>query len=308
MIFFKKVRFISLVLVLFMVAPTVFAATSPNLGQADTFSILSGSYVNTAGGTTINGDLGYTTPPAVAPTVNGTVHVVDNVYSQAGIDQNTALANLNSQPCTTTFAPGPIDLGTDTTHGPIGQYSPGVYCIDGAASIGGGSTITLTGSGTYIFRMDGALTTSANSVVVLAGGASACNIWWTPTAATTLGANSTFQGTDISPAGITIGSTVNWSGRALAFGGTVTTTTDTINTIPICAAASNTDTTTPVVTPPVVAQEAANGAQINNGVGANGASSGLANTGMNTEILLVAAISLIAVSGYTLRSKSCSTS
>lgn len=76
--------------------------------------------------------------------------------------------------------------------------------------------------------MDGALTTSANSAVVLAGGASTCNVWWTPTQATTLGATSTFAGIDIDAAGINIGSTVNWTGRALAFGGTVTTDVDTI--------------------------------------------------------------------------------
>ena len=293
--FIKKVSFVS-ILALFLVTSPVFAATSPDLGQADTFSILSGSYVNTAGGTTINGDLGYTTPPAVSPTVNGTTHVVDIVYNQAGIDQNAALSDLNSQPCTTTFAPGPVDLGTDTTHGAVGVYAPGVYCIDGTASIGGGSTITLTGGGTYIFRMDGALTTSANSVVVLAGGASSCDIWWTPTAATTLGANSTFHGTDISPAGITIGSTVNWTGRALAFGGT----TDTINTIPNCVAASNTDTSPPVVTPPTdTGDGSGSGSGSGSGASSNGgAGSGstLASTGSNLEIISATAIMIMTLS------------
>lgn len=218
-------------------ATFAYAATSPDLKIAKTFGILASTYSNTAGGTTINGDLGYTTPPAVAPTVNGTTHVANSTYNQAGIDQGTALTALNNQACSFTFAPGAVDLATDTTHGPVGVYTPGVYCITGAASIGGGGTITLTGSGTYIFRMDGALTTSANSVVAFAGGASSCDVWWTPTAATTLGANSTFKGTDIDNAGITIGSTVNWEGRALAFGGTVSTDTDTI-TVPTCAASA----------------------------------------------------------------------
>lgn len=224
-----------------MVTATAQAATSPTLGAANSFTILSNSYVNTTSGTTINGDLGYTSGPAVAPTVNGATHTANAKYNQAGIDQNSALTALNNQPCSFTFAPGPIDLATDTTHGPVGTYTPGVYCITGAASIGGGGTITLNGAGTYIFRMDGALTTSANSVVTLAGGASACDVWWTPTAATTLGANSTFAGTDIDAAGITIGSTVTWVGQALAFGGTVSTDTDTISS-PTC---STTRATTP---------------------------------------------------------------
>ena len=239
----KSAAIVSPVMVMFVLfSGAASAATSPSLGMASTFGILSSTYTNTAGGTTINGDLGYTTPPAVTPTVNGNTHHADSTYNQAGIDQGSALSALNSQPCTFTFAPGAIDLASDTTHGVVGSYGPGVYCITGAASVGGGGTITLTGSGTHIFRMTGALNTSANSQVV-ASGVSACDVWWTPGAATTLGANSTFLGTDIDASGITIGNTNRWSGRALAFGGTVTTTADTI-TVPTCGV-----TPTPSATP-----------------------------------------------------------
>jgi hypothetical protein len=221
------------------------AASSPGLGAANSFVILSGTYSNSASGTTLNGDLGYTVPPATSPTVNGTTHSADSVYNQAGIDQGSALVNLNNQPCSFSFAPGPIDLASDTTHGPIGVYTPGVYCITGAGSIGGGGTVTLNGAGTYIFRMDGALTSSANSVVVASNGASACDTWWTPTAATILGANSTFLGTDIDASGITIGNNVNWTGRALAFGGTVSTTSDTISAPACSTPGGNTPNTPP---------------------------------------------------------------
>lgn len=237
------------------------AATTPDLGIATTFGILASTYTNTVAGTTINGDLGYTTGPATAPTVNGNTHAANGTYTQAGIDQGTALTSLNSQACDFSYAPGAIDLATDvTTPDGVGQFTPGIYCIDGAASIGGGGTITLTGAGTYIFRMTGALTTSANSVVVLAGGASACDVFWTPGAATTLGANSTFVGTDIDNSGITIGSTVDWTGRALAFGGTVSTDADTI-TVPTCT------TTTPG----------------SSGGGTDGNSPGLPSTGSVSE-------------------------
>lgn len=222
------------------------AATNPDLGQSGSFTVLSGTYNNTTPGTVISNNLGYTTPPSVSPTVNGTTHVADAVYNQAGIDQGSALSNLNSQPCTYTFPTGAVDLASDTTHGAVGVYAPGVYCITGAAAVGGGGTITLTGAGTYIFRMTGALTSTSNSVIAIAGGASACNVWWTPGAATTLGANSTFGGTVIDASGITIGSTVVWTGRALAFGGTVSTTSDTINSssCPSTVAAVNVATTT----------------------------------------------------------------
>jgi len=93
------------------------AATTPSLGQAASFGILGSTYANTVAGTTINGNLGFTTGPAIAPTVNGATHTADSVYNQAGTDQAVALNNLNSQPCTFTFAPGAVDLATDTTHG-----------------------------------------------------------------------------------------------------------------------------------------------------------------------------------------------
>ncbi len=179
MTYSKKIGLVSLSLI-FSILPflnpfKVSAAASPDLGLADSFVILSNTYTNTVSGTTLTGDLGYTIGPAMAPTVNGDTHIADSVYNQAGIDQGSALVDLNNQPCTHTFAPGAIDLASNIDF-PTSTYVPGVYCITGEASIGGGGTITLSGSGTYIFRMDGALNTSANSIVILADSASLCDV------------------------------------------------------------------------------------------------------------------------------------
>jgi hypothetical protein len=230
----NKVLLASSLLFALIGTTSVSAATNPVLGTASPFVILSSSYINTTAGTTLNGNLGYTSGPAVVPTINGTTNVN---YSQAGTDQGTALTSLNSQSCTYSFPVGPINLATDTTHGAIGVYAPGVYCITGAASIGTAG-ITLNGNGTYIFRPTGAFTTVANSIVKVSGGASSCDIFWTPGQATTLGANTTFLGTDIDDSGITIGNTVNWSGRALSFGGTVSTDSDTINSACVVSVAT----------------------------------------------------------------------
>jgi len=211
------------------------AANSPLLGSATSYGILSDTYTNTMPGTTINGCIGFTTGPYVLPAGTHVNYGSGVPYATAGSNQATALSSLNGQTCTFIFAPGAIDLATDTTHGTIGIYTPGVYCIDGAASIGTAG-ITLSGNGTYIFRMTGALDTVLNSVVSLSG-ASACDVWWTPKAAVTLGANSTFVGNSIDAAGITVGDNVNWLGRALTFGGTVTTSGDIMN-VPDCSAPS----------------------------------------------------------------------
>ncbi|MDP2648553.1 MAG: ice-binding family protein [bacterium] len=194
----------------------------------DNFAVLASTYTNT-GATTITGDLGFTTGPGVAPTVSGTTHTADAEYNQAGIDQASTLSALNAQSCDFSFG-SETDLSLESQ-----PLLPGVYCITGAASIGTGG-ITLTGSGTYTFRMSGALTSEANSIVTLSPGVSACDVFWTPGEATTLGANSTFKGTNIDASGITIGSTVDWTGRALAFGGTITSDTDTI-AAPTCTPA-----------------------------------------------------------------------
>jgi hypothetical protein len=103
------------------------------------------------------------------------------------------------------------------------------------------TTVTLNGAGVYVFRPGGALNTGANSRVVLAGGACASDVFWAPVGATTLGANAalsltpTFVGNILDAAGITIGHFANLTGRALAFGGTVTTDANTI-TVPSCVA------------------------------------------------------------------------
>src|SRR3989338_5505084 len=104
---------------------SVLAATTPSLGAAGTYSVLSSTYTNTSAGTTISGDVGFTTGPAVAPAGTHANYGSSAPYSTAGSAQGSALSALASQACTFTFAPGAINLSTDTTHGPIGVYTPG---------------------------------------------------------------------------------------------------------------------------------------------------------------------------------------
>jgi hypothetical protein len=216
-----------------------------DLGTSGNYAVLSSTFTRNGGITAITGDLGYTTlSGGGSHTVNG------NTYTpappQSGLDQAAALVSLDNYGCTFSFADGAVDLASDTTHGLTGIYTPGVYCVNGAMSISGGAIITLNGKGIYIFRSTGAFTSSDNSKVVLTGGADACDVYWTPGQAVTLGADTVFVGTIIDASGITAGNNTAWTGRALAFGGTVTMDTDSI-ALPVCGI-TGTATNTPTAT------------------------------------------------------------
>src|SRR3990172_3141928 len=206
------------------VGVTLFAQTVTSAGPLDltgvnNFAILANTYTNTGAGTVLNGDLGYTVPPANPPTVNGTVFTSTSpTYISAEAIQAKLIASANdptqSGACTTTLTAATV---LDSLPQPL---TPGVYCIAGAVSIN--TEITLSGDGTYIFRMGGALNTVAGSIVKLAGNAKADNVFWVPVGATTLGAHSVFAGNVLSNAAITVGTRVSMDGRILSNGAVTT--------------------------------------------------------------------------------------
>lgn len=212
------------------------AASTPSLGAASTYSILGGTYSNTSAAAIITGDIGFTTPPAIIPLGIHVNYGAGAPTSTARIDAATALSpGLSAQWCTFNFPSGAVNLSIDGPNGATGVYPPWVYCNVGAMTVGVWG-ITLNGAGTYIFRTIGALTTTDNSQITLIG-ASACDVFWTPTAATTLGATTTFVGTIIDNANaITVGANTIWTWRALSLGAGTITTGDTVTiTAPICA-------------------------------------------------------------------------
>jgi len=206
-------------------------ATSTDLGTASNYAILSGNssgvITNGVTGQLISGNVGHTgteTPPssftfassfsdvsssvtlgnmATLGTPIGDAHAVFTNIGTVGVN-GTHAVSTSGLACTFTFLNGAIVLSTDTTHGPIGVYTPGVYCINGAPSIGTAG-ITLNGAGTYVFKSSGSLTSVSGSHVSFTGGADAGNLFWVPSDAS-LGATSQFAGTILSGAGaITLG-------------------------------------------------------------------------------------------------------
>jgi hypothetical protein len=203
---------------LLLPAPT-WAQTAPNLGAAAPYGSASDTFTNTAGGTVINGDLCYTIAPAVNPAVTGTTTVP--CPPAVGADQTAALADVNGQVCTALPA-GNLDAVVIGAN-PPGTIPPGCYERAGAIDITANGIVNLNGNGIFIFRSSGgAVTTGANSQVLVGGGASAGCVFWAPVGATTLGANSSFVGTILAAAGVTLDQNASLVGRALAVGGTVT--------------------------------------------------------------------------------------
>jgi uncharacterized repeat protein (TIGR01451 family) len=205
----------------------VLAANTPSLGAAASYGLLANTYTNSAAGTTVNGDVGFLVAPGVEPAPVGghTNYGSSPPYATAGADQATALSALNAEACTVNY-PGAVVLS--------GTLAPGVYCAVGAMAVN--TTLTLSGSGTYIFRSAGAFDMVAGAVITLTGGASACDVFWTPHA-TTFGAGASFVGTLIDNDAVTSGAGTSILGRILAFNGPVTTATTTINP-PNCTSGS----------------------------------------------------------------------
>jgi hypothetical protein len=196
------------------------AQSAPPLGSAQGFAVLGASTVTNAGPTVITGDLGVSPGTAITGfppgTVSGgTIHAGDAAATAAQAAAHTAYANLVAQPCgsnltgkTLGTSPGAVTL------------SPGVYCFNSSAQLTG--TLTLNGSGVYVFKMGTTLTTASNSSVVLAKGATAGNVFWQVGSSATLGTNTVFVGSILANISDTVTTGASVSGRVFALTGAVT--------------------------------------------------------------------------------------
>lgn len=265
---------VAMISIMFLSIQTVTAAGPLDLTGVGNFAILSNTYTNSGSGIILTGDLGYTTTPGNPPAVSGAIFASPNaIYNSAQTNLitliDTARNSGQSGDCTTTTSAA-------TVLGSLGILTPGVYCIGGAASIGTAG-ITLSGDGVYIFRINGAINTVANSVVTL-DGAQANNVFWVPAGDTTLGANSVFAGNILTNAATTLGSTVSMNGRILSNGAVTTTGPNTITApsfslTPLVTVAPLVTVTPPIVTStplsPSVSATIQNGVMTSSALGLN---------------------------------------
>jgi len=196
--------------VAFVVAQaTLRAQVAPSLGTAAPFAVLGNSAVtgSAGSGTLINGSVGsYPTasisnfPPSRVGTGH-TLHLTANAtVQQAQADARTAYNALAAQA-------GTVINDNLSTNGALG---PGVYTL-GAADLPASTSMTLNGSGIFIFNVASTLTMNVGSQML--GTANPCNVYWRVGTSATLNGTS-FMGTVLAQASITVGSG-NVTGRVL---------------------------------------------------------------------------------------------
>jgi Ice-binding-like len=196
------------------------AQSAPSLGSAQSFAILGASTVTNGGPTVITGDLGVSPGTAVTgfppgTVTGGAIHAGDATATAAQAAAHTAYANLVAQPCGTNLTGKTLG----TSPGAV-TLSPGVYCFNSSAQLTG--TLTLNGSGVYVFKMGTTLTTASKSSVVLAKGASAGNVFWQVGSSATLGTNTVFVGSILANISDTVTTGASVTGRVFALTGAVT--------------------------------------------------------------------------------------
>lgn len=200
-----------------LISVSISLAQAPNLGTAASFALFTanGALTN-SGASTVTGDIGTAVgafsgfPPG---TVNGQTRLPGSAEAnQAATDVTNAYNSLSPLTCATTIL---AELGGQT-------LTPGVYCQPTADATSLNGTLTLSGAGTFIIKLNSALTTATNSTILLTNGASACDVFFQVNGAATLGTGSTFRGTILATGAIVLGTQALLEGRGLSTAGAIT--------------------------------------------------------------------------------------
>jgi hypothetical protein len=204
------------------------------LGSACSFGILGATpVVSNSGPTNVTGDVGIWPAASITGfppgTITGSFHAGDAVAMTAQGDLTTAYNDAAAAPGGAVLT---ADIGGET-------LAPGVYKTTSAQpSLGITGNLTLDGGGdsnaVWIFQIVSSLTTAAtNSQVILTNGATAQNVFWQVGSSATLGTTTTFAGSIMAQASVTLGTGATLNGRALARTGAVTLLSNPVN-VPPC--------------------------------------------------------------------------
>jgi Ice-binding-like len=225
------------------VSSPAFGAAAINLGAATPDAVVAGTTITNTGNSVLSGDISLSPGTSITGfppgTVSGTTDAADATSLAAQTSATAAYGVAASETPFTTVAGGTVGGLT---------LSPGVYRASSAMQLTG--PLTLNGGGdanaVFIFQAGSTLTTASAASVVLENGAQACNVFWQVGSSATLGSTTSFVGTILALASVTLDSGASVDGRVLAQTGAVTLI-DNVISVPTCATTTTT-TTAPTTT------------------------------------------------------------
>ena len=216
-----------------LTGPAALAASpaSVDLGSAGNFVILAKAGLSTTGTTKITGNIGVSPIAATAITGFGLVLDSSRTFATSTLVTGKVYAAdyVAPTPSKLTVAIGAMETAyrnaagrtagvTELGAGNIGglTLAPGVYKWSSGVRIPTDVVLAGSADSVWIFQIAGTLGISSAKKVILQGGAQAKNIFWQVAGATTLGTNSTFNGTILDKTNIALQTGAVLNGRALA--------------------------------------------------------------------------------------------
>ena len=183
--------------------------------DASILAILAGTTITNTGATNITGDIGLSPgssvggfPPGI---LNGTLHINDNIATQAKLDLTAAYNDAAGRSCTDMVL----------LAGNIGglTLTPGLYKSTSTLAISSGD-VTFNALGdtnaVFIIQIASSFNATSGRQVFLSGGAKASNIFWQVGSSATFGTTSVFKGTILAMQAITFDTGATLDGKALA--------------------------------------------------------------------------------------------
>ena len=213
-----KTQLLQVFIAVIMVAISTFGfAQAPPLGTAAGFILFSTTgAVTNSGISQITGNVGTNSGSSTGfGNVNGVMHDNDGASAQCAADLLIAYNHLNST--VPNFFPAPLLGNGQILHS-------GAYSISGTATLNLDLILDAQGNANavFIFQIQGAFSTNANSKIKLINGALACNVFWKVEGLVSMAPGTTMRGTIIANnAAINMNTGDTLEGRAFSTSGAV---------------------------------------------------------------------------------------
>jgi hypothetical protein len=221
------------------VGSTCSGSSCVNLGTAANYAILASTGVSTTGTTAVTGNVGlspaargfltgwaqaYDVTDTYATSIyaTGKLYAADLVGGTTSVDLTTAVGDMGTA---YTAAAGMALAGGGLTtacpgNGAFGglTVAPGVYKCAVNVEIAPATDLTLSGSATdiWVFEITGDVTQSADTHVILTGGALPQNVFWQVSGGVDIGTTATMQGVILAKTLINLQTGATEKGRLLA--------------------------------------------------------------------------------------------